>query len=186
MREAAVWCMLVAVLTLRLTRLSAGVWGALGLEEPLILKPLTLYNWMQCGALWCGGLDGTGRKMDEVSSTFTSAALLRADFVLIQGISYSSPAAPTRCNAELSHFYSKPNIDDNIQWHTSIQPICVKFIGCLCKLTETEMKYFKHSVIKGQCILLWYKNTYFDLPQQLANYLVIAKPSHVKGCFGTN
>lgn len=39
---------------------------------------------MQCGALRHGGLDGTGRKMDEVSSTFTSAAPLNADSVLIQ------------------------------------------------------------------------------------------------------
>lgn len=43
-----------------------------------------VHNWMRGGAMQHGGLDGTGRKMDEVSSTFTSAALLHADFVLIQ------------------------------------------------------------------------------------------------------
>lgn len=55
-----------------------------GLEEPTFPHPFTRHNWMQCGALRHGGLDGTGRKMDEVSSTFTSAAPLNADSVLIQ------------------------------------------------------------------------------------------------------
>lgn len=44
----------------------------------------TLHNWMQCGSLQHGGLDGSGRKMVEVSNAFTSAALLFADFVLKQ------------------------------------------------------------------------------------------------------
>lgn len=49
---------------------------------------------MQRGALQHGGLDGTGRKMDEVSSTFTSAALVHADFVLIQEYHTVHPLLP--------------------------------------------------------------------------------------------
>lgn len=64
------------------------------------------------GRLQRGGLDGTGRKMDEVSSTFTSAALLHADYVLIQ--EYRT-VHPPLANAELSHFNSKPTMDDSIQ-----------------------------------------------------------------------
>ncbi len=75
-----------------------------GLEEPLIPHLFTLHNWMQRGALQHGGLDGTGRKMDEVSSTFTSAALLHADFVLIQEYHTVRPPLPRYCNSELSHF----------------------------------------------------------------------------------
>lgn len=58
---------------------SEGWWPGGALDS----TPFTLHNWMQHGALQHGGLDDTGRKMDEVISTFTSAALLHADFVLI-------------------------------------------------------------------------------------------------------
>lgn len=81
--EAAGWCMLVVVLTLLLTFISGGVRGPVACRA-LDSTSFTLHNWMQGGALQRGGLDGTGRKMDEVSSTFTFAALLHADFVLIQ------------------------------------------------------------------------------------------------------
>lgn len=57
--------------------------GASGLGGAFDSTPFTLHNWMQREALQ-PGLYGTGRNMDEVSSTFTSAALLHADFVLIQ------------------------------------------------------------------------------------------------------
>lgn len=110
-----------------------------GLEEPLIPHLFTLHNWMQRGALQQGGLDGTGRKMDEVSSTFTSAALLHADFVLIQEYHTYSPSAPTYCNSELSHFYW---IQKKMTIFSDTHALSSVFIGCLCKLTETQMQFF--------------------------------------------
>lgn len=73
-----------------------------GLEEPLIPHLLLCTIGCSVAALQHGGLDGTGRKMDEVSSTFTSAALLHADFVLIQEYHTVYPSTPARCNSELS------------------------------------------------------------------------------------
>ena len=60
-----------------------------GLLGALDSTPFTLHNWMWSGALRHSGLDGTGRKMDEVSSTFTSA-----DFVLIQEYDTVLPPLP--------------------------------------------------------------------------------------------
>ncbi|CAB1454895.1 unnamed protein product [Pleuronectes platessa] len=58
--------MSVAVLTLQLTLISAGVRGLLAWASPPDSTPLTRHNWMRRGgALQRGGLDGTGRKMDE-------------------------------------------------------------------------------------------------------------------------
>lgn len=130
-----------------------------GLEEPTFPHPFTRHNWMQCGALRHGGLDGTGRKMDEVSSTFTSAAPLNADCV-DTGISHSSHSAHTYYNSELTHLYRTPNMEGNIQRHKFMPLLPFGFITCLCKLTETQLQYFflnitepQYSISNEECVL---------------------------------
>lgn len=82
-----------------------------GLEEHMIPHLYVLYNWMQSGALQHGGLNGAERKMDKVSSNFTSAAPLIADCVDTR-ISHSSHSDPIYHYSDLCHFYFKSNIDN--------------------------------------------------------------------------
>lgn len=72
-------------------------WSRAGGQQGALYSTLfTLHNWMWSGVLQHSGLRGTGRKMDEVSSTFTSA-----DFVLIQEYDTVLPLLPhtvTQCS----------------------------------------------------------------------------------------
>lgn len=115
-----------------------------GLEEPLDSTPFTLHNWMQRGALQHRGLDGTGRKMDEVSNTFTTAALLHADVVSKREYHTAHVAhTPTRWIAQLSHSCGEPNTDCNIFFMKDAHFPLSGNLARLLKSTGTYGQYFR-------------------------------------------
>lgn len=192
---------LVMVLTRRLTLINAGVLGGWWPAGALDSAPFTLHNWMRRGALqapwpwWHRKKNGRGQQHFHICGT-SSCWLCVAS-----GISHGSPSplprtAELRAQPSFSFFFFfcwKPNIDDDIQWHTYVQPPPFEFIACLCKPTKTRLSVFLKwhwaSVFNQgkECVLLWFKVTYFNpLVTIGVYYLVTGNPVHVRRCFGTN
>lgn len=89
----------LAVLTPLLTLINAGVRGLVGPGSRCFPHSTAI----GCGAQHCStvALMAPQRKMGEVSSTFTQAALLSADSVLIR--EHNTLCALCRCNSRRSH-----------------------------------------------------------------------------------
>lgn len=104
------------VLTLRLTLINAGVRGLVAPRRRCFphLLLFTIGRGMEhCGTV---ALMARERKIEEVSSTFTSAALLNADSVLIREHNMVC-TLPLQFMAQ-SFSTVSPNMKDNIEWNS--------------------------------------------------------------------
>lgn len=95
---------------------------------------------MSRGVLQHGGLDSTGRKMDQVSSTFTSA-----DFVLIQEYDTLHPLLPTR---------SQEHCAQSFLFKAKQRSVTFLRAPCLFWF-HWDRRYFEMtaSISRGKCIL---------------------------------